>query len=308
MSLEDLAVELKIPLASLESVESGDITTLPSEIYYSLFARSYAEALGIDYPRTIEAIKEDIGEALEPVDTSGAERTESAFPDKQSSEEQEETPETARDESSGYMKKLGLILGVIVVAFVIFLGFNMLLSGDDSADETRETAIATEGEPAEEAVPGDEDARYASYDWNVPEYARPQPFMLRLAARGESWATILADGDTAVFRNLLPGRIYTVTAKYRMRVSVAVPSQIDIELNGQPVNLVDPEARRISRVEITQVNLPSILAREVEPAPAVVRQKPPVRVTPDSETDAASSPAANPGDTGNTLQGATDEF
>ena len=58
MSLEDLAVELKIPLASLESVESGDITTLPSEIYYSLFARSYAEALGIDYPRTIEAIKE----------------------------------------------------------------------------------------------------------------------------------------------------------------------------------------------------------------------------------------------------------
>ncbi|MDH4157213.1 MAG: DUF4115 domain-containing protein [candidate division Zixibacteria bacterium] len=308
LSLDDLSVELKIPLASLESVESGDISTLPSEVYYSLFAKSYAEALGIDYARTIEAIKEDIGEALEPVDASEADGTEIAFPDRHTPEKQEVTPDAARAESSGNMKKLAVIMGIIVAAFVIFLALNMLLSGDDSPEASRQAAVPIEDEPAGEPTASAEDARYTSYDWNVPEYTEPQPFTLRLAARGESWATILADGDTAVFRNLLPGRIYTVTAKYRMRVSVAVPSQVDIELNGRPVNLVDPEDRRISRVEITQVNLQSVLARETEPAPAVVRQKPPVRVVPEAETDTASSPTENPDETGETYQGATDEL
>jgi cytoskeleton protein RodZ len=307
VSLDDLSIELKIPLASLESVESGDISTLPSEVYYSLFAKSYAEALGIDYARTIEAIKEDIGESLEPVEPSGAERAESALPDQKGLKEHEEGPKAAGDESSGYVKKLALIMGAIIAAFIVFLGLNMLLSGDDSHEASREVPATTETEPAEEPESGDEDALYASYDWNVPEYAAPQPFTLRLAARGESWATILADGDTAVFRNMLPGRVYTVTAKHRMRVSVAVPSQVDIELNGQPVNLVNPEDRRISRVEITQVNLQSVLARETEPAPAIIRQKPPARLSPDAEANMASPPVADPGDTGSTAQGATNE-
>ncbi|RKX25037.1 MAG: hypothetical protein DRP47_10470, partial [Candidatus Zixiibacteriota bacterium] len=62
VKLEDLAENLRISESSLECIECGDASALPSEIYFSLFAKSYSEAIGIDYSATVQAIKEDIEE------------------------------------------------------------------------------------------------------------------------------------------------------------------------------------------------------------------------------------------------------
>ena len=66
VKLDDLAAELKISLANLEAIENGDSTSLPSALYFKLFAKSYAEALGIDYEATVEAIEQDMTSSEQP--------------------------------------------------------------------------------------------------------------------------------------------------------------------------------------------------------------------------------------------------
>ena len=65
LKIEDLASDLKISEGNLEALESGNRDDLPSETYFGLFAKSYAEALGIDYSRTMEALREELGVSLE---------------------------------------------------------------------------------------------------------------------------------------------------------------------------------------------------------------------------------------------------
>src|SRR5512136_392609 len=64
--LEVIASDLKIPIETLQYLEAGQQDALPSELYFRLFAKSYAEYLGIDFTKTIEAIREELGELIEP--------------------------------------------------------------------------------------------------------------------------------------------------------------------------------------------------------------------------------------------------
>ncbi|HEX2896536.1 MAG TPA: RodZ domain-containing protein, partial [candidate division Zixibacteria bacterium] len=72
-------------------------------------------------------------------------------------------------------------------------------------------------------------------------------------------ATVMSDGDTIIFRRLLPGKGYIAAAKYRLVVSIGVPEAVDVEINGRLVDLRDPVNQRISRVEVNQANLQSYL-------------------------------------------------
>ena len=92
------------------------------------------------------------------------------------------------------------------------------------------------------------------YDWDVPTYKPPDSIRLALAAREESWATVVADGDTLLYRNLVPGHGYEVAAKYRLLVSIGIPRVVDMTLDGQPAYLASAETGRVSRVEIDQTN------------------------------------------------------
>jgi len=71
--LDDLSEALRIPEESLRAVEQGDVDSLPSTIYFGLFAKSYAESLGIDYGATVDAIKADLThQATQPTKPSKA--------------------------------------------------------------------------------------------------------------------------------------------------------------------------------------------------------------------------------------------
>ena len=58
--LSVISENLRISEANLRAVEEGDMAAVPSEVYFKLFAKSYAEAIGIDYGATIEAIRASI--------------------------------------------------------------------------------------------------------------------------------------------------------------------------------------------------------------------------------------------------------
>jgi len=297
IALEDMATDLKISEAHLEAIEDGDATRLPSELYFKLFAKSYAEALGIDYEATVEAIEQDISGIEEPADQAEAAEAPAAAAD---SGEPPAAGKTTSDGSRRQLKKLLYLIGAVIVLFLVVVAVNELfLKGSDETPmvdslDTEHAQTSTAGnEPSDEL---------ANYDWNVPAYHAPDSLRLLLVARSGSWATVLADGDTAVYRTLTPGRRYEVAAQYRLRVSVGIPSVVDIELNGQPVNLRNPESGRIAGVEIDQINVEKYLARPLtwvrpqSPPPAAVSQPAPEQPEPSSA-----------GDTGTATSGADDE-
>jgi transcriptional regulator with XRE-family HTH domain len=263
---EELSEQLKISSTNLEYLEEGEVSSLPSMIYYNLFAKAYAEVLGIDYERTIEAIKEDLGEVFEQDETEAAAPADGKKA-KKKVEKSKEDSETS--ESAIPIKKMLYLFGGIVIVFAAFLLIYLVFFSSDDV----KTDVKPHPEKSTEidAKPDESDAgeSEAAFDWNVPDYQEPQQMKLRLIPRNQSWSTVLADGDTAIFRNLIPGRVYDVAAMYRLTVSVGIPSQVDIELNSKPVDLRNAETGRISRVNINQLNLAGFLEDKTETEAAV---------------------------------------
>jgi hypothetical protein len=260
IALDDLSTKLKINVGNLERVEAGNLDALPSELYFNLFAKSYAEALGINYAATIEAIKEDIGQPLEPENSAKKGIPDDATEAATAPGREGALSGTGSKGGANFLRIFAIFFGALIVLFIIFVLVNKLFLSRDNSENTLDmpTDAASADISAEKQLAVNE-SKFAAYDWNVPRYQKPSDLQLKLVARQESWATVLADGDTAIFRTLTPGRIYTVSAGYRLRVSVAVPSVVDVELNGTPVDLRNPATRRISRVAINQVNLDSFL-------------------------------------------------
>jgi transcriptional regulator with XRE-family HTH domain len=274
ISLEDLSLQLKISERNLQCIEAGNVGGLPSPLYFNLFSKSCCEALGIDHARTLEAIRQ---ETLEAQTSSKAE----TGADADSEADRPRQPSAGRQKAEGgdhsektYIKKLIYLFGGIVVVFIAFIVISQIMSDDEgTGNEPAIEERATEeiSQPAAEPKQADSSA---PYDWDVPEYQKPPALKLRLTPRAESWSTILADGDTAIFRNLIPGRVYDVEAAYRLQISVGIPSMVDIELNGQPLDLVDPETKLISRVIIDQMNLAEFLNPSGKPAESTLQTLP----------------------------------
>ncbi|MDF1545878.1 MAG: DUF4115 domain-containing protein [bacterium] len=250
VTLEDLSVRLKISESNLRSIETGDTKAVPSELYFNLFTKSYCEAMGVDYTRTKEAIKMELEE--KPPEEGLSKSKGSAGAVNRSEAESETT----------LLKKLGWLFGAIVVAFVLFLTASKLFFSDKSS------AKSTEGDETTEQATSSDQTELVAFDWNVPGYKPDEPLKLKLTPRGESWTTVIADGDTVLFQNLMPGRSYEAEAEYRLLVSVGVPRSVDVELNGVEVNLADPETRRISRVYIDQMNIDNILNPQLADNPS----------------------------------------
>jgi transcriptional regulator with XRE-family HTH domain len=268
VSLEDVSAELKIPESTLLQIEAGDLEALPAELYFKLFAKSYAEYLGIDYAKTVEAIREEIGEEIEPVEESAATQPPSAkTARKVRKAEPEKTRMPGDADLRSVLRKGGILGGVIVGAFVILIAvYQLFIKADAGQDADSQQPTATAGvddQSTDEAA----NTLAAGYDWNVPEYEPPDSIRIAFKAREQSWATVVADGDTALYRNLVPGRNYEIAAQYRLVVSVGVPRLVDVSLDGRPADLSSATGR-ISRVEIDQTNRNLFGVDREDPTPA----------------------------------------
>ncbi len=252
MSLADLSSDIKIPPENLEGIENGDPTLLPTPVYFTLFTRTYCQALGIDYNRTIEAIKEELGQ-----DQKRGEKTKSSMIAVELKAPQK--PQVSPLRLDTLLKK---IMGVGAVLVIVFLGYvfvdSVFLSNGLDRNGASEMLKGVKAERLN-AVAG--------FDWNTPEYNPPAEIKIELKPRGDSWSTVMADGDTVVFRRLIPGNEYAASAKHRLVVSVGVPEAVDVLINGRLVDLRDPINQRISRVEVNQANLQSYLNPSLDNTP-----------------------------------------
>lgn len=244
--LPDLSESLKISEENLQYIEAGESHKLPAELYFKMFSKSYAEALGIDYEATIQAINDDIAE----------QKAATATPEKEKARRAAEEARRVQEAKYGFRKKLIWTFAGILVAMVVFIfAYRIFVSGPSATVGDQSGSPDSQVESVSAAL--------AEYDFGEPPSDAPDPIKITFRARSESWATVLADGDTVIFRSLVPWRVYEVEAKYRVLVSVAHPSVVDITLNGASVDIRDPESQRISRVEIDQVNVRDMMERTV---------------------------------------------
>jgi len=282
LDLEDVSSSLNIPEDSLQKIESGDQEGLPSPLYFDLFAKSYAQTLGIDFQATMDAIKDELAGAEDLSSQPGDEPTAEIATDRPAPRAQPSASEGDKDQKS--LKKFLYIAGAFVGLFIIFMIINQIFWSGDSqdnehvAEEPATTVVEDDPEPEPQ-----EDTGGAAFDWDVPQYEPPKDLELTLQARSESWGAVVADGDTVVYRNLTIGRLYRATAKHRMRVSVGVPSVVTVTLNGQEVDLRRPSGR-IYDVLIDQLNVESIVsgadrAAQIEKANATTSQPNPAAAT-----------------------------
>lgn len=285
INLEDLAEKLKIVASNLKAIEDGDASALPSELYFNLFSKTYSESLGIDYVRTIDAIKDDLNNKPEIPEKAGDKNNEKKTKDKEDTE--------GESSEKDYLKKGAYLIGGLVVILIVFLLLNKFVFSNGEKVTTENNA---DSQSVQETKKADElNSTYANYDWNTPEYKQPGKLTLILTPREESWSTVVADGDTVIYRTLVPGRVYRAEADYRLLVSVGIPSVVKTTLNGKEVNLRDPETRRISRVLINQMNLDKFLNPPPPPPTKQEIDEPPKKAT--NENTATSAPVEQTGNT-----------
>lgn len=281
LKLDKISGELKIPEATLRALEDGDPSAMPSELYFKLFAKSYAEHLGIDYTRTLEAMREELGilETPEPVAVAGTKKPEAA---KAPSKKRPPEDEGERD-NSRMLKRLSWLGGSILGAFVVFVAIYFFFLRDSSP----QTGAVDESQPGQTVEHEGEGGNLAErYNWETPAIRESDSLVLTLSAREPSWATVLADGDTALYQRLNPARDYRIAAKYRLLVSIGVPRFVEAKLNDKPAFLADAESGRISRVEINQVNREKFAAPPQAERPTRVSA---IEASPDTTADSGSA-------------------
>ncbi len=256
LKLEDLADELKISAEYLEAIEQGAIEKLPTDLYFNLFAKSYAERLGIDYARTVDAISADLDE------TEENESKVSSDSDKTGSKESDKSDEEKNNSAFG-KKLIQLVVAVVVLFAITLTVYIWFFKTEESANNVTNEMTATKAVATEP----DKEIDFDSHEWNLDEASAPAPMNLHVVARQESWASIYVDGKSGVRRNLVPWVEYKLEAKYRFKVSIGIPSRVEVKLNGTVINLIDPATRRITGVEINQLNLDKWLSGETKSVP-----------------------------------------
>jgi transcriptional regulator with XRE-family HTH domain len=230
LPITQLADQLKTSETTLERVEEGDLSSFSSPVYFSLYAKSYAEALGVDYVRTLDAIRDDLGESAEPVAPATLSKTPVAT-----------APAADSPAPYGKRKPLWLFISLLVVVVAVVVTW-IVLSGIGGKSAT--PVIAT---PPQSFIP-------PAADSLATAMADTSVITLSLAARGSSWVALMTDGDTALFRTFSAGETLEVSAIRQMILTVGTPAQIDLKLNGHPVKLAD-RSGRIASVVITPANV-----------------------------------------------------
>ena len=287
INLEDFSTQLKISSANLESIESGDSSKLPSDLYFNLFAKSCCEALGIDFIRTVDAIKVEFSETTPPNKNSA---------NSKSKEKSKNPSDNSGKDEKLQLKKLAYMLGGIIGIFVIFMLIYFIFFKNDTPN-SQPSNIPDNIENAQPNNNNNDVEIATTYDWNTSEYTPPEPIELKLTASKESWATVLADGDTSLFRSLVPNKQYIINADYRIQISVGIPRFVEIELNGTKINLVNPKTRRISKVKINQINLESFLESKIEKKIEPNRINKPSENNTDTTTNSINIPSEDSIDT-----------
>lgn len=279
-ALEDIAEATKIMEKHLRAIEDGNFELLPSPAYFTLFARSYAQNLGLD-PGVIDEIQD--------VDLTSS--TSSDQKDKPVRQNGISLEDTSGNDTKKFGRTLIWIASIIILVFAAFLIYNFVLVDSPEPEvqsvET-ELPVATEPEIETQNSPDDQNI-------NETPYEQPSPLNMRMRAIQDVWTLVIMDGDTVLNRELKAGEVRNWEANFRYRMTLGISTAVELSINGKRLAPLSTEPRTISNLEINQTNFEEFYPDEsaAESTPNENRQETTISpVNPASNINPADSGSA----------------
>jgi len=266
-NLKDIAESTRIMVKYLEAIEAGNPEKLPSQPYFLLFSRSYAQFLGID-PSIIDGIDDSETAAVEEEEFSEA-----------ADGEKKETE--TRKQTKSFVKILVYLAVICIVLFAAVIAYNKWFVTGSENGGTGFLGLSTEQSPKDKA-----DAQPLKIDYTP--YEAPKDMVLDIRARQDVWVVIAKDGDTVLNRQLMAGETRHYEAKYRYLLTLGISTAVELTLNGTKLGPLTDRARTITGLEINQVNYKSFFA-----GPDTIQQSPAPRQTPPPAVTVPVSEATN---------------
>lgn len=242
IALDEIAAQTRIPIRHLEHIERGDWEALPAVTYSIGFARSYANAVGLDGPAIGAELREQLG---------GGPRTAAAAP----------AYYEPADPSRVPPRSLALIAaGIALLLAIAYMVWRSGAVEDTAVDESRivEAGAATPGsQPAPPAV-------------GTPAAATATGPVV-LTATSDVWLRVYEGngGPVLLERTLQAGERYEVPAGARApQIRTGLPEGLRITVGSTVIPPLAPPATTVANVSLLPADLIARTSSTAAPAAA----------------------------------------
>lgn len=227
-TLEEASDCTKIAAKYLEAVEAGDPEPLPSKPYFLLFARSYAQYLGVNPA------------ALEAIERNGRDAAADSAPEAL-------VPKTIAPRSGQRVVISVIAICAIAIAVILVIrwrsGAKTIPSGEELVQDSVVHQTANDSAAVDSALV-------------IPAspYQPPGKLVLVLWPRQPVGVVLLRDGDTVLNRRLEIGEQQRWEAAYRFSLSADAAAALNLTINDQAALPLAGLGPTIANLEINQAN------------------------------------------------------
>ncbi len=239
MSLEDVASRTRIPIRHLHSIEAGDWDALPAVTYSVGFARSYANAVGLDGAAIGRELRDQLGSPRPAISI----------------------PQYYEPADPARVPPRSLAIIAAILAILIVAGYLIWRAGIGGGEEAPDEPAAVEV-----TVP---EAQPTQPRPLTPDAVANQP--VTLAATEEVWLRIDSAGSgSSLFQGILQaGERYQVpAAAQRPVIRTGRPQVLRVQIGGRDLGPLEPVERTISDVSLAPEDLVARMGNAPAAAPA----------------------------------------
>lgn len=240
-NIKEAAEITKIKASYLEAVEAGDPSQLPSEPYFNLFARSYAQFLGID-PAIFDEFEE----------VNNHEQTEVSS---------EYSKDISIKQARSFGRSLLVLVIIVCLIFAAFIIYNQVILKKNSGDSLPAGGGITEREASDRLI-FENKMMDPGFNIDYKPYQMPDNLELVMSAKQDVWMVVVRDGDTVLNRQLTAGDVRKWEAKYRFVLTLGISTAVDLTLNGFKLPPLSDRAQTIAGLEINQANYEEYISGE----------------------------------------------
>ena len=228
LSVKDIEKGTSIRALYIESIENGDFSQLPGEVYTKGFIRNYANFLKMDADAMVKRYMEENhpekAAAQAEQETVNEEKTVKAEPVKEKTSFA--TGSDFRDRVEKSHKNQNMLLLAVLVLLVGAGVFYMLNSGSESPAKTtapvQNTSQQAKNTKAEQQ---------ASTTAETPKKAEGVEIVAKLS--DNCWTQVKADGKTIFEGTLQKGKTETWKAKEKLVITAGNAGAIELKINGK---------------------------------------------------------------------------
>ena len=232
LSLADLAAKTRVPMRHLDAIEKSDFGALPGTTYTLGFARSYANALGMDAAKASADLRIELAQSGHEGYHAPTQNYEPADP--------------SRVPSRALAWTAAAVGVVVVAAYLIWRSMALDASEAITAPATAGQEIAASAEP-------------------VPAAAAATAGPVVLTATGDVWVKIYDADNKRLYENeMKAGDSFTVPSDAdKPMIVTGRPQALTVTVSGKTVPPLGPADKTIADLEVSAA---ALLARAPVPA------------------------------------------